>query len=126
MLRSTVEYRWLRRALRKVDRVPSSLPHADAPLPGDVAEALARRGVAERDEVALRRALEQRVDGYNLFKLTRAASRRWKCRYRILLGAGYYDGQSAAEAYARALLATLEVGAEPGAPATTATPPRDV
>ncbi|HEX6798183.1 MAG TPA: hypothetical protein VF116_10780 [Ktedonobacterales bacterium] len=64
-------------------------------------------GVAARDEVALRRALERLVPGYNLFRLTPAAAKRWKCRYRILLAQGYYDGQSAAEAYARALLAAL-------------------
>jgi hypothetical protein len=102
--------------MRKVGRVSSSPSDADAPLPADVALMLSRHGVTAYDEVALRRALEQRVDGFNLFKLTRAAARRWKCRYRILLGAGYYDGQSAAEAYARALLATLD--ANDAAPTT--------
>jgi hypothetical protein len=75
----------------------------DAGLPDELAAALARLGVERRDEVALRRALEARVQSYNLFRLTPAAVRRWKCRYRILLEAGYYDGQTVAEAYARAL-----------------------
>lgn len=76
-------------------------------LPDELVERLAAAGVAARDEVALRRALERRVPGYNLFRLTPAAVKRWKCRYRILLAAGYYDGQSAAEVYARALLAAI-------------------
>lgn len=77
-------------------------------LPDEVRDGLVERGVMEHDEVALRRALEQRVPGYNLFRLTPAAVKRWKCRYRILLDVGYYDGQSAQEAYARALLAVID------------------
>lgn len=77
-------------------------------LPDEVRDGLVERGVTEHDEVALRRALEQRVPGYNLFRLTPAAVKRWKCRYRILLDVGYYDGQSAQEAYARALLAVID------------------
>ena len=76
-------------------------------LPKDLRARLDAAGIAEQDEVALRRALERHVPGYNLFRLTPAAAKRWKCRYRILLAAGFYDGQSAAEAYARALLAAL-------------------
>lgn len=76
-------------------------------LPADVREALARHGVTETDEVALRRALEAHVPGYNLYRLTPAARKRWKCQYRILLEQGYYDGTSPAEVYARALLASL-------------------
>ena len=60
------------------------------------------------DEVALREALEARVPGWDLHRLTPAAAKRWKCRYRLLMGNGYYDGATAAEAYARALLATFE------------------
>src|SRR5262245_40006948 len=77
-------------------------------LPSELRQALAARGVAATDEVSLRRALECKVPGYSLLRLTPAAVRRWRCRYRILLEVGYYDGQSAAEAYARALLAALE------------------
>jgi hypothetical protein len=76
-------------------------------LPAAVREQLISAGFSAHDEIALRRALERHVPGYNLFRLTPAAARRWKCRYRILLGAGYYDGQSISEAYARALLAVL-------------------
>jgi hypothetical protein len=81
---------------------------SDPELPGEVVDALAERGVTEHDEVALRQELERHVPGYNLFRLTPAAVKRWKCRYRILLDAGYYDGQSAREAYARALLAVID------------------
>jgi hypothetical protein len=87
--------------------VTSAQGGQEAAFPTDLAAALSPRGVADFDEVALRRALERHVPGYNLFRLTPAAARRWKCRYRILLDAGYYDGQSAAEAYGRALLAVL-------------------
>jgi hypothetical protein len=80
---------------------------SEAELPDELAAALERFGVERRDEVSLRLALEARVPGYNLFRLTPAAARRWKCRYRILLEAGYYDGQTAAETYARALADVL-------------------
>lgn len=76
-------------------------------LPDELVARLDAAGVAARDEVELRRALERHVPGYDLFRLTPAAVKRWKCRYRILLIQGYYDGQSAAEAYARALLAAM-------------------
>lgn len=84
----------------------------DAPgepgLPDELVTRLEAAGILVRDEVGLRRALEARVPGYDLFRLTPAAAKRWKCRYRILLTQGYHDGQSAAEAYARALLAALD------------------
>ncbi|MGZ3601178.1 MAG: hypothetical protein ACXWQR_01230 [Ktedonobacterales bacterium] len=88
--------------------MPRQEIESDPELPGEVVDALAERGVTENDEVALRQELELRVPGYNLFRLTPAAVKRWKCRYRILLDAGYYDGQSAREAYARALLAVID------------------
>jgi hypothetical protein len=73
-------------------------------LTPDLIAALAERGVTASDEVGLRLALERRVSGYNLFRLTPAAARRWKCRYRLLFEAGYVDGQTVAEVYARGLL----------------------
>ncbi len=75
-------------------------------LPDDLAAAL-RAHALPLDEVGLREALEARVPGWDLHRLTPAAAKRWKCRYRLLMDAGYYDGASAAEAYARALLATF-------------------
>lgn len=76
----------------------------EPPLDSGLAAALGERGVIEHDEVSLRRALEQRVPGYNLFRLTPAAAKRWKCRYRLLFDAGYVDGQTVVEVYARGLL----------------------
>ncbi|MEO7000992.1 MAG: hypothetical protein ABI068_04220 [Ktedonobacterales bacterium] len=93
----------------------------EAPLPEDVLTALVARGIAACDEVALRRELERHTAGYSLVRLTPAAARRWKCRYRILLAETYLDCQTAAEAYARALLAVLAApcGAQPPAPTTS-------
>ena len=70
--------------------------------------ALAKYAITSRDEVALREALEARVETYTLIKLAPWPSRRWKCNYRLLMGQKIHDAQSAAEAYALALLATLE------------------
>jgi len=76
-------------------------------LPEDVDTALASRGIEVRDEVGLRLALEEHLKGFTLYRLTPAAARRWKCRYRIMFDATYFDCQTVAEAYARALLASL-------------------
>lgn len=61
-----------------------------------------------RDEVSLRRELERQLAGYTLYRLMPAAARRWKCKYRIMFAATYFDCQTVPEAYARALLAALE------------------
>lgn len=76
-------------------------------LPEDIDAALASCGIEVRDEVGLRLALEEHLQGYTLYRLTPAAARRWKCRYRIMFEATYFDCQTVAEAYARALLASL-------------------
>ena len=76
-------------------------------LPEDVGVALVVRGIEARDEVTLRQALEKHLKGYTLYRLTPAAARRWKCQYRIMFAATYFDCQTVAEAYARALLASL-------------------
>jgi len=98
------------------DTAVDTAPHdkrpapAEPPAPDEVMAALAAHGVAgvaADDEVALRRLLEAHAPGYTLYRLTPAAARRWKARYRIMLAATYIDCQSVAEAYARALLATL-------------------
>jgi hypothetical protein len=90
-----------------VDQQPQQSPERTPDVPDDVVAALAAHGVTARDEVALRLALEARLPGYTLYRLTPAASRRWKCKYRIMFGATYCDCQTVAEAYARALLANL-------------------
>jgi hypothetical protein len=79
-------------------------------LPLDLVAELAAQGIGATEEVALRTELERHVEGYSLYRLTRAAARRWKCRYRVIYDAGYYDGQTVAEAYGRALLAALRTG----------------
>lgn len=76
-------------------------------LPADVDAALEARRIAVRDEVALRQLLVQHLPGYTLYRLPPAAARRWKCKYRIMFEATYFDCQSVVEAYARALLASL-------------------
>lgn len=76
-------------------------------LPDDIEAALTARGIGVRDEVGLRLALEEHLKGYTLYRLTPAAARRWKCRYRIMFEATYFDCQTVAEAYARALVASL-------------------
>jgi hypothetical protein len=78
---------------------------AEPALPPDVAAALRARGLPTSGETALRRALEAHLPGFSLFRLTPAAVKRWKVRYRLMAGDAYYDGQTVEEAYARALLA---------------------
>jgi hypothetical protein len=94
---------------------PNALPTVPAPddeppLPGELVAALMARGLPASGEVALRRALEAHLPGYSLYRLLPAAARRWKTRYRLMAGDAYYDGQTAAEAYARALLAAERGG----------------
>jgi hypothetical protein len=62
-------------------------------------------GITNFDEVTLRQALEQQVTTYTLIKLADWPARRWKCRYRLMMGSAMYDAQSVPEAYALALLA---------------------
>ena len=68
---------------------------------------LARHGIMTFDEVALREALEARVETYTLIKLAPWPARRWRCHYRLLMADKMYDAQSTAEAYALGLLAVL-------------------
>lgn len=74
-------------------------------IPQELQSRLAGHGINAFDEVALREALEARVETYTLIKLAPWPARRWKCRYRLLLGDTMHDAQSAAEAYALGLLA---------------------
>ena len=60
-------------------------------LPDEVEEALTTHGIVVRDEVALRLALEECLRGYTIYRLTPAAARRWKCHYRIMFEATYFD-----------------------------------
>jgi hypothetical protein len=93
------------RAHSKRDEAPDQ---PDDALPAELVVALDQRGIAARDEVVLRRELERHLPGYTLYRLMPAAARRWKCQYRIMFGATYFDCQTVPEAYARALLAALD------------------
>lgn len=85
----------------------TQMPPATDQLPDGVDTALSARGITARDEVGLRLELEGHLKGYTLYRLTPAAARRWKCRYRIMFEMTYFDCQTVPEAYARALLASL-------------------
>ncbi len=76
-------------------------------LPEILRTQLLQAGVTDFSESALREALEARVEAYTLIKLAPWASRRWKCRYRLMMGDALYDAQSAAEAYALGIQAAM-------------------
>jgi hypothetical protein len=76
-------------------------------VPEEIRSQLIQYGITEYSEVALRETLEQHTETYTLFKLAPWPARRWKCHYRVMMGAGMYDAQTVAEAYALALLALL-------------------
>jgi len=77
-------------------------------LATELQERLAHQGITNFDEVMLRQELEKRVTTYTLIKLADWPARRWKCRYRLMMGSSMYDAQSVPEAYALALLALSE------------------
>jgi hypothetical protein len=76
-------------------------------LPEKLQAQLARCGVTDFSEVALREALEAHAPTYTLIRLADWPARRWKCRYRLMMGEGMYDAQNVPEAYALGLLAAL-------------------
>jgi hypothetical protein len=111
----------VRRHSKQMTRQPAAPVAEDAPLPNDLIQRLQAHGVSALGEVELRRQLEQHAPSYTLLRLNPIAARKWKARYRILLAASYLDCQSVAEAYARALLASLdEQGEASEAPTTDA------
>ena len=69
---------------------------------------LAQHGITNYGEVSLREALEAHSQTYTLIKLAPWPARRWKCRYRLMMGDKIHDAQSVAEAYALGLLAVLD------------------
>lgn len=76
-------------------------------IPESLQQQLVQHGITDTGEVALREALEERVETYTLIKLAPWPARRWKCRYRLMMRDHMYDAQSSAEAYALGLLAAL-------------------
>jgi hypothetical protein len=83
-------------------------------FPAELQESLRHFGITRFDEVALRQELEARVETYTLIRLAAWPARRWKCRYRVMMGSGMYDAQNVPEAYGRALLAALQASSEVG------------
>jgi hypothetical protein len=77
-------------------------------LPEALRQRLIPYGIHAYDEITLRQELETHVETYTLIKLAAWPARRWKCRYRLMMGEGIYDAQSVPEAYAYALLAVLQ------------------
>jgi hypothetical protein len=77
-------------------------------LPEPLQKQLGEYSITRFDEVSLRETLEKLVETYTLIKLAPWPARRWQCHYRLMMGDGMYDAQSAAEAYALALLAILQ------------------
>jgi hypothetical protein len=82
-------------------------PFDSEEIPDAGCQALAKHGITVVVEVALRIELERRLPAYTLYRLTPAAARRWKCKYRLMFGDTYLDCQTVSEAYARALLAIM-------------------
>jgi hypothetical protein len=76
-------------------------------LPEILQSQLTRYGITDFGEIALREALERHVETYTLIKLADWPARRWKCRYRLMMGTGMHDAQTVPEAYALGLLAAL-------------------
>jgi hypothetical protein len=76
-------------------------------LPETLQAQLREQGIHDFAEVALREALEVYAPTYTLIKLADWPARRWKCRYRLMMGDAMYDAQSTPEAYALGLLACL-------------------
>ena len=77
-------------------------------IPDKLQKELAKYNITAGEEVDLREALEAHVETYTLIKLAPWPARRWKCRYRLLMGEKMHDAHSAEEAYAMALIAALE------------------
>jgi hypothetical protein len=85
-------------------------------LPETLQTQLTCYGITDFGEVALREALEARVSTYTLIRLADWPARRWKCRYRLMMGEDMYDAQSASEAYALGLLSTFTHSASTQSP----------
>lgn len=77
-------------------------------LPDTLKTDLEHYGIVDFSETILREALEQHAPTYTLIRLADWPARRWKCRYRLMMGDAMYDAQTVAEAYALGLLAELQ------------------
>lgn len=76
-------------------------------LSPELAARLREHGLALEDEVGLRRLLEECAPTWTLIRLNNIVAKRWKARYRLMIGERWYDAATVSNAYALALLALL-------------------
>ena len=79
----------------------------ESELSPELAAQLRAHGMTLEDEVSLRRLLEEVAPTWTLIRLNAIAAKRWKARYRLMLGEHWYDADTVSNAYALALLALL-------------------
>lgn len=84
----------------------------ESELAPELAARLRTYGLEIEDEVSLRRVLEECAPTWTLIRLNVIAAKRWKARYRLMLGERWYDAATVSNAYALALLALLQAEAE--------------
>ena len=80
----------------------------ESELSPELAARLAEHGLTAADEISLRRLLDESVPSWTLIRLNSIAAKRWKARYRLMLGEQWYDAATVSNAYALALLALIQ------------------
>jgi hypothetical protein len=80
----------------------------ESELSPELAARLAEHGLTTADEVSLRRLLDESVPSWTLIRLNSIAAKRWKARYRLMLGEQWHDAATVSNAYALALLALIQ------------------
>ncbi len=80
----------------------------ESELAPELAAQLRAHGLEIADEVGLRRLLEECVPTWTLIRLNAIAAKRWKARYRLMVGEAWYDAATVSNAYALAVLAQLQ------------------
>lgn len=89
----------------------------ESELSPELAARLAEHGLTAADEVSLRRLLDESVPSWTLIRLNSIAAKRWKARYRLMLGEHWYDAATVSNAYALALLALIQAQGDEQSPA---------
>lgn len=84
----------------------------ESELSPELAARLREQGLTLEDEVGLRRLLEEAAPTWTLIRLNNIAAKRWKARYRLMIGEHWYDAATVSNAYALALLALLKAETE--------------
>jgi hypothetical protein len=80
----------------------------ESELSPELAAQLREHGLEVEDEIGLRRLLEECAPTWTLIRLNTIAAKRWKARYRLMLGERWFDAATVSNAYALALLALLQ------------------